>query len=241
MKKIFYLVLLVIISCNKNNEESIPDAPEMIEDPIEQGSEDEPNNDEPITNNFGIIEEFIGQDSEIKVEPISIVNSNYQSNAATKRGYFFKPSVDIEITALGGLMAKTGEYEIELYEFFEDAIVVEDVDPILKHMVSITETEEFQFSELENKIVLQANKSYILRYFDINHESVYDVVLPDSYNINQTYHPQTIKIIEFQKAHFAYYNFREILGEYQLSSEGTFEGSNLFLRGIPDFKYQIKE
>ncbi len=214
MKKLYILVFVLFISCSK--------------DVVEPQS-------------YGMLEEFFSQDSEIVVGLINRGNLDY-INYATKRGFIFKPLVDIEITAIGGRMAKTGKYEIEIIEIDGEPWewISETDSPILTNNVTITNTKEFQFTKLDSKLLLQANKRYVIRYFDENHESVYDVLLPDFYwNESHILHPQKIKNIELGMMYYAYY--LESNGYYHFYNDGGIQSSRLFLRGIPDFKYQVKE
>lgn len=87
MRKLFFLSLLITISCNNNDSESSP-------------------------VDMGFIESFVNQDSEILIEPISEFNLDYEISSATSRGYIFEPMFDMEITDIGGIMAATGSYEI---------------------------------------------------------------------------------------------------------------------------------
>ena len=217
MKKNYLLAFLLIVSCSKNDSELQPES-------------------------YGMLEEFISQDSEIVVEPISRDNLDYNSGRSTQRGFIFKPLVDIEITSIGGRMAKSGEYKIELFELGDQAgaWIYQDDLPLLTKKVTITNTKIFQFTELDNKLLLSANKRYILRYFDESHASVYDVVLPKRYqNENYQFHPQKISNIELEEAYFAYYGKQG--EEYYYITDGAFMSSILFLRGLPDFTYVVKE
>jgi len=217
MKKTYLLAFILIIACTKNDTESKPEY-------------------------TGIIEGFLNKDPQIVVEPIQSDNQSYYSTNSTKRGYIFKPSVDIEMTAIGGRMAKTGEYEIELFELGDQPYswIYQNDTPILKKKVKITNTTAFQFTELDNKLLLNANKRYILRYFDESHASVYDVVLPNRYQEeNYLFHPQKISDIELEAMYFAYY--RKQGENYVYATDGTSKSSILFLRGIPDFTYVVKE
>lgn len=215
MKKIYFLAFVLIISCTKSNND------------LE-------------TKSLGIFEEFITKDNEITVVPIHRGNLDYSGHAnPTSRGFYFSPLVDIELTAIGGLMAKTGDYKIEIIEISEFWALSLNDPIILTQNITITNINEFQFTELDNELLLHSNRNYVIKYFDENHDSVYDVLLPNSYNNGLLLQPKQIKDIELEMMYYAYYY--EIDGELYISDEGGSQHSILFLRGIIDFKYHIKE
>ncbi len=221
MKKLCILLLILVTSCN--------------------------NTDEQILEPHGMLEGLFLEDSEIVIEPINELNSDYL-HKATKRGFYFKPHVDIEITAVGGRMATAGNYEIEIIESYSDWGLLHETEPIvLSKKLNVTNESVFQYVELENNLLLKANQQYVLKYFSENHESVFDVILPNHYQNStpQSYlHPQMITNIQIGMMYYSYYN--EVDGEFEFD---TFEGKlnagayiddTLFLRGIPDFKYRMK-
>lgn len=216
MRKLFFLSLLITISCNNNDSESSP-------------------------VDMGFIESFVNQDSEILIEPISKFNLDYEISSATSRGYIFEPMFDMEITDIGGIMAATGSYEIELFQLEGDSSYIRDLSPLFTFNISITKVGEFQFQSLNNALVLEANKRYLLKYFDENHDSVYDILVPEKYKGEFFVQPQKIGDLNLEYVYYAYHISSELTGGNEFVQEGVFSNNKLFLRGVPDFKYQIKK
>ena len=212
-REFFYLIsLFLLASCNKEEVAPVRVAPVKP----------------------GILENFIKADPTITLQKTTQSAYHFE-NAATYRGYVFKPLSNIRITAIGGKIAEKGNYKIEIFSsesgnWKSDTLLVENIQ--------ITDTQKFQYKELGKGLELAAHKSYIIRYFNESHNSVYDAVLPRTYqSATNPFSPIKIGDIEVEKQYYTYHYKNN--GEYYVVSEGVF--SNSLFRGLVDFKYDLME
>jgi hypothetical protein len=211
MKRFFYFLAIVLIaSCKKDDLDSI--------------------------SSSGFLEGFFYNNPKIIVRKTIESNIAYQGGVATYRGYIFKPLYDMRISAIGGRIAELGTFKIEIYQLHNTGIWGSR-DTLLIDSVNINNINKFQFKNINHDLILLANEQYLIRYFNKNHNSVYDAGLgysqPDQ--LNNIKYPLEINDIEIETPYYTYetsYN-----GKYHTTTEGTW--SDGILRGLVDFKYEL--
>lgn len=159
----------------------------------------------------------------------------YDEESVTHRGYVFKPLKDITIKEIGGMIAKTGAYKVEMFKFEDtgwDNMTIDET--LLIDTITVDNTESFIYKGLNTDIYLQANQRYLIRYFNQDHSSVYDVGMGYGSGDYISF-PLQINDIEIELPYYSYANI--IDNEIWLSSYGTFDQG--ILRGLPDFKYKL--
>ncbi|MDO1451721.1 hypothetical protein Q0590_35940 [Rhodocytophaga aerolata] len=190
------------------------------------------NKQEAVPVQRGFLEDFIKSDGAIKVYKTTNFPNDYR-HTATYRGYIFKPLEAIKITAIGGKIAAEGTYRIELYDHTN--LSWTKSDPLLVDSVAVSNTDGFQYKPLAKALELKANHLYLIRYFNKSHDSVYDALLPESYNPDQgLYFPFQIKEIEVMDIYYTYHYLYE--GQYYWGEEGTYNTPKF--RGLVDFTYE---
>jgi len=206
MKKIFYFLLFICASCNNDD-----DAKPQQHGPLETYLKD---------NNVSII----------KTTKSSIV---YSAGNATHRGYIFTPLKDIKLTHVGAKIAETGTFDVELIEM--DGMYIK-YDTLVSEDLTINNTENFIYKEIKTPLVLKANKSYLLRYFNESHSSVYDAGT-GSFNASDPNYiklPLTIGDIQIKTLYYTY--LTQYNGVYHLGVEGGWSAG--ILRGLVDIVYE---
>lgn len=207
MKKILYLLILVLIaSCKKESSNTNSDA--------------------------GLLEGFLNNNPKISVIKTTFAYGTYNEYYSTDRGYIFKPLNNIKITAVGGKIAGYGTFKIELFHglpWNKETLMIDSI--------KINNTSVFQFKNINPGLTLNANEVYIIRYFNINHNFVYDAGLgygqSDSTNIIKF--PLTIKDIQILSPYYTYSNLYN--GNYYTINEGDYNEGKF--RGLVDFKYEL--
>ena len=180
---------------------------------------------DPACTSCGVVEKYLRL-NQLTVEPINKSKYSYEDMYATKRGIILKPEKKIHITAMGGMFRETGVYTLELCKM--------DVSPMGSITVNATGTDTFVFEKLSTPIILEARIEYIIWYCGKNHDSVYDVWLKENDAIFAQ--PATLSS-EVTLTYVAWSYLQQCSDE--VSSHGYFMNSNLLLRGIVDFKYEI--
>lgn len=184
-------------------------------------------------NYYTCIENYLNSNT-YTVQRTTESDISYDENYATHRGYIFKPLKDIAITAIGGMIAKSGNYKIEIFKFDDtswDPMAISE--NLLVDTITIDNTESFLYKSLETNINLRANQRYLVRYFNNDHSSVYDIGLGNAADEYISFPLQT-QDIEIEIPYYSYAYF--IDNEVYLSSYGTFNQG--IMRGLPDFKYK---
>lgn len=190
---------------------------------------------DPQQRDLGFLESFFTNNPEIVIQKTTESDVIYKGGRATHRGYVFKPLIDMKIMEIGARIAKTGTYTFEIYDLEKGLFSKEDT--IIIDSIKINNTEGFQYKEITNNVTLDAEKEYLIRYFNEDHTSVYDGGLgysSESDSINVMHFPLTIKDIEIQLPYYTY--MIKDNGEYFLISEGTYDLG--IFRGLIDFKYR---
>lgn len=217
MKNLVYLLLIfLLISCGKNESEEIIPEPES----------------------YGFIEGFIKADPNVILEKTTESDWTFNPNAETHRGYMFIPKKDIRITEIGGKIAQTGIYDLELFLLDDNANFLKS-DTLLSFAISITDINNFQYKKVSENIVLLSGKRYLIRYYNKTHDSVYDIIIPETYPYDAYSHPLKTEDLEVEQMYYTYliYNPDGILID---GTEGGIKGRNI-MRGLPDFRYELIE
>jgi len=208
MKRFLYYVGIVIIaSCKKEDSNSNLDL------------------------NRGLLEGYLYSNPKIIVQKTTYSSISYDQYYSTYRGYVFSPSQDIKISAIGGRIAGFGTFKIEIYRGWTS-----DRDTLLIDSININKTSIFQYKNINRELILKANEEYLIRYFNINHNFVFDAGLgygSDATNILQF--PLIIKDIKILSPYYMYLNLYN--GNYYTIDEGIWFGG--ILRGLVDFKYEL--
>lgn len=210
MKRFFYFMAIVLIaSCKKDDLDS--------------------------TSSYGSLEGFLNNNPKIILRKTSESNVPYKGGFATYRGYIFRPLYGMRISAIGGKIAELGTFKIEIYHINNNLWGRRDT--LLIDSVNINNTNKFQFKNINHDLILLANEQYLIRYFNKNHNSVYDAGLgysqPDP--LNNIKFPLIINDLEIEIPYYTYetsYN-----GKYYTTTEGTWNEG--IMRGLVDFKYEL--
>lgn len=221
MKKILYLIALVlIISCNKESNDSTDD-----------------NNGIPEVNDYGVLGTYLTE-KRLVIQKATLSQIEYDHIRTTYRGYIFTPEKDMKITEIGGRIAETGKYRFEIYRL-DPEVYFSKIETILVDSVTITDISIFQYKKLVDGPLLESNQKYIFRYFNQDHNSVYDAGLgryqDDDYN--NIKFPLKIKDITIESSYYTY-NIT-INGEIFPAIEGEFWLG--IIRGLVDFKYELDQ
>lgn len=180
----------------------------------------------------GYIASYVKENSSIMIQKTTDSNVDFQEDAYwTYNGFSFTPEKNIQMTAIGGLIAETGTYLFELYSGYPSA---QEPDTLLVDNITIGSVNEFQYKEIE-PIFLAAGGYYVLWYKSDSYASVYDLGLGhnQSNSMNIISKPLTYNEITLNW-NFEYYDSPRIL-----VGPGEWDGG--ILRGLVDFKYQIVE
>jgi hypothetical protein len=180
----------------------------------------------------GLLEGFLNDNPEIIVRKTTYAYGTYNQFYSTYRGYIFKPLSDIKISAVGAKVAGYGNFRIEISHGW-----AWEKDTLLIDSVAIDNTAIFQFKNINHELILKANEEYLIMYFNVNHDFVYDAGL--GYNqsdlTNIIRFPLTIKDVQILSPYYIYKNFYK--GKYYAISEG--QDMNGVFRGLVDFKYEL--
>lgn len=212
---LFTILIFITISCDNNNDDIKPD----------------------IKDQKGFVEGFMKENpEEVKLwatyygSPVSVF---WKSDVIL--GYTFVPYKDIELTHLGGRIAKKGIYEIDLI-LMDDIKIYTEIDTLAINQINVTDTTVFQYNEVSGNILLKKDKRYMIRYFMKSIDASYDLVFNDDHNRIVERHPLRTKDIMVKEVYF---------GELGNSNDGfpiwrayCVEGRN-YLQGLPDFKYEL--
>ena len=174
MKKPFYFLLLIsLLSCGK--DDVIPASPKQ-----------------------GLLEEYFNDNPKIIIQKTTDSNVVYEGGVATYRGYVFSPIVDINLTAIGGRIAEKGTYKYEVFKLNEYWVSINDT--LLMESINVQDINNFQYINLKKEIHLSPKERYLIRYFNENHNSVYDAGLGTSHSdaVNYIQFPLTLKEIEIE-------------------------------------------
>ena len=208
MKNYFFIILVIfLISCEKDDVE-----PE-----------------------FGFLGNYLKNNPEISILKTSESDVVYARDAATYRGYVFRPLVDLKLNSFGGRIAEHGVYKFEIFKL--DKWSVSPIDTLLMASIKISNINSFQYKNINKEILLLANERYLIRYFNVNHNSVYDAGLGiwQSDIMNEIRFPLIIDDIEIEIPYYTYHAKHN--DKYWLFQEGTFNYG--ILRGLIDFKYEL--
>jgi hypothetical protein len=191
----------------------------------------------PSIKNIGFLDDYLKKNPDITILKTTESNIVYTGGVATYRGYIFKPLEDLKLNAIGGRIAKQGIYKFEILKL--DGGWYSTCDTLFMDSINITNISSFQYKNVDKDIILFGNERYIFRYFNENHNSVYDAGLgfSQSDTINYIKFPLAIEDVEIEIPYYTYQKLYD--GEYRMYQGGTF---NLgILRGLIDFKYEIAE
>jgi hypothetical protein len=226
VKKLFYLLAIVLLaSCIKD-------------DSTTDDNNNEDNND-TIPKTLGLIENFLLSRPSVVVQRCQLSDIGYDGQHATYRGYIFKPGKNIKITKIGGRIAATGTYPVEIYQLSSSEFSFLKTDTMLVDSISISDISVFQYKDLTTPVILQANQRYVIRYFSEGHFAVYDAGLGyyQSDEINDLAFPLKYLYNAIEGSYFTYHDLFH--GEYVMLSEGEFRYG--IIRGLVDFKYEVVE
>src|SRR5450759_1033221 len=150
MKKILSLIVIVlIVSCTKKSS-----------DPVQQDP--------------GMLEGYLKENPGITVQKTTSSLISYRNGYATSRGYHFKPLKDIKITDIGGKIAEKGTFKIKISNIDTGWSKDNGWTDILTDSITITDISSFQYKTVSKEIILNADKNYVISYFNLSHNSVYD-------------------------------------------------------------------
>lgn len=211
MRKLLIFLAIVVISCTKKNS-----------DPVEQVP--------------GIIESYLKDNPEIIVQKTTASVIPFRDGYATYRGYHFKPLKDIKITEVGGRIAEKGTYKIKISNIDTGWSKGNGWTDILTDSININNTGVFQFKKVSQDIILKADKNYVIYYFNLSHNSVYDAGL--GYQPVSIVLPLKIDEVEIERIYYSYE--QKITGGYLTMEEGFTNSLGGILRGLVDFKYEVQ-
>lgn len=210
MKRLLYLLLLIsIVSCKK-------------------GDTDQP------AQNPGLIEGYLKENPSITVQKTNMSTVPYNDSYATSRGYHFNPLKDVKITEIGGRIAEKGIFKIKISNIDNGWSKGDGWVDVLIDSINITSTAIFQYKAVNKEVILLSGHKYLISYFNINHNSVYDAGTGSLSGYVQM--PLTIKDIEIEREYYSY--DQNIIGGYRTIEEGFTNGLGL-IRGLVDFKYEL--
>jgi len=210
MKKILSLIVIVlIVSCTKKSS-----------DPVQQDP--------------GMLEGYLKENPGITVQKTTSSLISYRNGYATSRGYHFKPLKDIKITDIGGKIAEKGTFKIKISNIDTGWSKDNGWTDILTDSITITDISSFQYKTVSKEIILNADKNYVISYFNLSHNSVYDA----GSGLQNEYIGMPLKIndIEIERIYWTYDMILD--GVYQSMEQGFTNGLGLF-RGLVDFKYEL--
>jgi hypothetical protein len=177
----------------------------------------------------GVIENFsLKNSSRFIVEPINSQKMSYDNRFGTRRGVTFSVEKTIRLTAIGGLFRKQGDFVVEL---------ISSGTPIYTATVTVTDTENFTFKEVNTDVQLSPGNFYLFRYCDVDHDSIYDIWFLNPASEPQLLQPQDLGDVRLEAI---YYNYLQDCSATSYSGN-YFHHSGLLMRGIVDFKYEIIE
>ncbi len=208
MKKLCILLLVIfIVSCNKNNTD-------------------------PGQLNPGVLGGYLKDNPAITVQKTTESTISYRDGFATSRGYHFKPLKDLKITEIGGRIAEPGTFGIKINNIDNGWSKADGWIEVLIDSIKITNTSVFQYIPVNQEVILLTGHNYLISYFNKSHNSVYDA--GSGYESGYVQMPLTIQDIEIERVYYSYEQI--IIGGYMLMEEGFTNGLGI-LRGLVDFKY----
>ncbi|MBB3186739.1 hypothetical protein [Microbacter margulisiae] len=179
----------------------------------------------------GFFGEYLTNNSQIIVSPISEPNvSPSTTNFGIYRGYYFIPSKDIKITAIGAKIPEKGTYKIIVTSGVLNDFV--DSNYMLLDSITINNPSEFQYKNISQALILSASTKYLIAYFNSNNLSVYQAQFPHYISI-----PLTIKGIKIESLFYCSGTFYN--GMYCLEGGNILQGSVNCIYGLVDFKYDV--
>jgi hypothetical protein len=210
MKKLLNLMLiaLLLFSCTKDESD-------------------------PEDQNPGLIGTFLKENSDIVIQKTTESTIGYRDGFATKRGYHFIPLKNIKITHVGGKVARNGTYKIYIFNIDGGWSKHDSWTEVLFDSISITNTDNFKYKQVEKDITLTANKNYVICYFNPDHTYVYDAKL------GTRSFPLVFDDIEIPRVYYSYERMI-VTNENSIMEEGFTNGLGV-LRGLVDFKYELIE
>lgn len=211
---LYFIILVLIISCETEDSNSIKD------NSIKENSIKEQ----------GLLEGYLNNNPKIIVQKTTYSQISYNKYYSTYRGYVFTPIQNIKIKAIGARIAGYGTFKIEIYRW------PYKIDTLLIDSVTINNTSIFQYKNITRELILKPNEEYLIRCFNINHNFVFDAGLGygnDTTNILNF--PLLIKDVKILCPYYAYTSSYD--GNFYTIIEGIWFGG--ILRGLVDFKYEL--
>lgn len=140
------LVLVLIVSCKKEDNPPVSDPPVM-----------------------GFLETFLAANPAVEVYQCK----NWIPNETAYWGYLFTPVSDIKITHIGGRMAENGVTRLELYKMSPEAFSLSITNTLLVDSITITDSSRFQYKSIASGIILNAGQRYEIRYLNKASNSIW--------------------------------------------------------------------
>jgi len=147
------------------------------------------------------------------------------------RGYFFTPTVNIKITDVGLRVPGIGEYSIILTKGSNTTFYY-DGGYIFNEVISISDTNNFQFIRIKGELLLSANERYLITYYNTYQNYYYEAKSLDSpQKIRSPLEINGIKIGE------VYIHYRFYINGVGWTGDGGY--GHGILKGFVDFKYEL--
>ena len=228
MKRLFLALLIFIaISCSKDNSDDVQPT---------------------VSETKGFIEGYIENNSEkVKLwetnngSPVS-AQIPYSRKSEVLLGYTFVPYKNIEITHLGGKIARKGSYDIYLI-LMDDIAIFNELDTLIVNQINTTDTTTFQYKEVNKTVLLQKDKRYMIRYFMNTIDASYDLVINDNdFPVDDDeLFPHPLRTMDLRVDDIYIGNLGTLMDGTTIIGSAEFTSGAHYMRGLPDFKYKLIE